>query len=140
MRVIEAPKSGILTVRRAVVTAGRIAGCHALKIPVQVVSHWARGDYGDRATSATRSANGDVGAYDATIDVKAVPKKPAPGLESPTRLHEPAGAHRGQVSFRQSGEGRRPMHFQCRGLWFNDHETAAADEGEAGEPIARIDQ
>ena len=45
VRVIEAPKSGILTVRDAMLTTDKIAGCPALKIPARVVLYTANTDY-----------------------------------------------------------------------------------------------
>ena len=45
IRVIEAPKSGMLTVRRAVLTTERVAGCPGLKTPAQVVLYLARPGY-----------------------------------------------------------------------------------------------
>ena len=41
IRVIEAPKSGTLRVRRALLTTDKIAGCPSLKIPAQVVFYQA---------------------------------------------------------------------------------------------------
>ena len=35
VRLIEPPKSGVLTVRRATLTTGKVAGCPDLKIPAQ---------------------------------------------------------------------------------------------------------
>ena len=41
IRVLEAPKSGTLTVRKAVLTTNKIAGCPGLKTPAQVVFYLA---------------------------------------------------------------------------------------------------
>jgi hypothetical protein len=37
IRVIEAPKSGTLTVRKAVLTTDKVAGCPVVEVPAQVV-------------------------------------------------------------------------------------------------------
>ena len=42
VRVIEAPKSGMLTVRRGELKTDQVAGCPGLKIPAQVVFYQAR--------------------------------------------------------------------------------------------------
>lgn len=41
IRVIEAPKSGTLTVRKGVISTDKVAGCPGLKIPAQVVFYLA---------------------------------------------------------------------------------------------------
>lgn len=85
IRVIEAPKSGTLTVRRAILTTNKIAGCPGLKTPVQVVFYQARVGYAgpDHVSYEVTSANGEVGAYDVTIDVRAAPKPPPPSVDNP---------------------------------------------------------
>jgi hypothetical protein len=42
VRLIEPPKAGVLTVRRATLTTGKVAGCPDLKIPAQVAFYQAR--------------------------------------------------------------------------------------------------
>jgi len=80
VRVVEAPKSGTLTVRQGALTTNRIAGCPALKTSVEVVFYQARGDYSgrDHVSYEVTNSNGDVGDYDVTIEVKAAPKTAAP--------------------------------------------------------------
>jgi len=87
IRTIEAPKSGILTVRNAVLTTNKIAGCPELKIPAQVVFYTANTGYmgPDHVKYEVTDENGQVATYDITIAVKAAP------VESP-----PAGTTGGQ--------------------------------------------
>jgi hypothetical protein len=82
IRVIEAPKSGTLTVRGAVLKTDKVAGCPGLKTPAQVVFYLARPGYTgpDHVKYEVTSENGEVGAYDVTIGVKAAPhQRPALG-------------------------------------------------------------
>ena len=80
IRVIEAPKSGMLTVRRAVLTTERVAGCPGLKTPAQVVLYLARPDYAgpDHVKYEVTSENGEVATNDVTITVKAAPAQSPP--------------------------------------------------------------
>jgi hypothetical protein len=75
IRVIEAPKSGTLTVRRAMLTTDKVAGCPLFKTPAQVVFYKARAGYmgGDHLNYEVTSENGEVATYDVTITVKAPP-------------------------------------------------------------------
>ena len=77
IRVIEAPKSGLLTVRRALLTTDKIAGCPGLKIPAQVVLYQARaGATGsDHLVYEVTTATGEVGSYDVTINIKEASEK-----------------------------------------------------------------
>jgi hypothetical protein len=83
IRVIEAPKSGILTVRRGELKTDQIAGCPGLKMPAQVVFYQARaGATGsDRLVYEVTNPTGEVGTYDVTITIKEAPEqvKPAAG-------------------------------------------------------------
>jgi hypothetical protein len=82
VRVIEAPKSGTLTVRGAVLKTDKVAGCPGLKTPAQVVFYLARPGYAgpDHVKYEVTSENGEIGAYDVTIGVKAAPhQRPALG-------------------------------------------------------------
>jgi hypothetical protein len=55
IRVIEAPKSGTLTVRTGVITTDKVAGCPSLKAPAQVVFYLAHTPaMRDRTASNTR--------------------------------------------------------------------------------------
>ena len=87
IRVLEAPKSGTLTVRKAVLTTNKIIGCPSLKTPAQVVFDLANAGYAgpDHVKYEVTSESGEVATYDVTITVKAA----AP--QSP-----PAGAAKGQ--------------------------------------------
>jgi hypothetical protein len=82
IRVIEAPKSGTLTVRKAVLKTDKIAGCPGLKTPAQVVFYLARPGYTgpDHVKYEVTSENGEVATNDVTITVRAAPaQRPALG-------------------------------------------------------------
>ena len=82
IRVIEAPKSGTLTVRGAVLKTDKLAGCPGLKTPAQVVFYLAHAGYGgsDHVKYEVTSANGEVAINDITIVVKAAPaQRPTTG-------------------------------------------------------------
>jgi hypothetical protein len=85
IRVIDAPKSGTLTVRKAVLTTDKVAGCPAVKVPAQVVFYQARAGYSgpDHVKYEVTSENGEVATYDVTINVKEAPKPPVPNAEKP---------------------------------------------------------
>jgi hypothetical protein len=78
VRVIEAPKSGILTVRRGELKTDQVAGCPGLKMPAQVVFYQARaGAIGsDHLVYEVTNPTGEVGSYDVTINIKEAPKSP----------------------------------------------------------------
>jgi hypothetical protein len=80
IRVIEAPKSGVLTVRKAVLTTDNIAGCPGLKTPAQVVLYLAHAGYAgpDHVKYEVTSENGEVATNDVTITVKAPPAQRPP--------------------------------------------------------------
>ena len=80
IRVIEAPKSGTLTVRKAVLTTDMIAGCPGRKTPVEVVLYLAHADYAgpDQVKYEVTSESGAVATYDITITVKAAPAPSPP--------------------------------------------------------------
>ena len=80
IRVIEAPKSGTLTVRSAVLTTDKVAGCPGLKTPAQVVFYLARAGYAgpDHVKYEVTSENGEVATNDVTITVKAAPAQSPP--------------------------------------------------------------
>jgi len=82
IRVIEPPKSGMLTVRKGVLTTDKVAGCPAVKTPAQVVFYLARVGYSgpDHVNYEVTDENGEVNTYDVTITVKAAPaSSPPPG-------------------------------------------------------------
>ena len=76
VRVTQPPKSGILTVRKAILTTDKVAGCPPIKTPAQVVFYQARaGATGsDHVVYEVTSENGEVGTYDVTINIKEAPK------------------------------------------------------------------
>jgi hypothetical protein len=88
VRVIEAPKSGMLAVREATLTTDKIAGCPALKTPAQVVFYTANTDYAgpDHVKYEVKDENGELASYDMTITVKAA----EPG-QNPPAQNPPAG-------------------------------------------------
>ena len=73
VRIIEAPKSGILTVRDPVLTTDKIEGCPELKIPARVVLYTANPGYKgpDHVKYEVTNEEGRVAAYDMTIAVEA---------------------------------------------------------------------
>ena len=74
--VLQAPKLGLLTVRKGLLTTNNVAGCPGLKIPAQVVFYRARaGSAGpDHVVYKVTSANGEVETYDVTINIEKAPK------------------------------------------------------------------
>jgi hypothetical protein len=84
VRVTEPPKRGILSVRKAILTTNKVAGCPRLKTPVQVVFYQARSGYTgrDHVVYEVTSENGAVATYDVTVTVK----------EAPTRSKKPGEA------------------------------------------------
>jgi len=80
IRVVEAPKLGILTVRRGELKTNQVAGCPELKIPAQVVFYQARaGSSGtDHLVYQVTNSAGEVGSYDITINIKESPKQGVP--------------------------------------------------------------
>ena len=87
IRVIQVPKSGTLTVRRALLTTDKIAGCPGLKIPAQVVFYQARaGATGsDHIVYEVTDFNREVGTYDVTIKIKEAPK-PSPATKKDEKI------------------------------------------------------
>jgi hypothetical protein len=88
IRVTQPPKDGVLTVRKAVLTTDKIAGCPRLKTPVQVVFYQAREGYAgpDHVSYEVTASNGEVGDFDVTITVKAAPAPTPPAGGAGTRL------------------------------------------------------
>ena len=80
VRVTQAPKRGMLTVRKAILTTDKVAGCPPIKTPAQVVFYQARAGYTgpDHLDYEVTSVNGEVATYDVTITVKALPAPSAP--------------------------------------------------------------
>jgi hypothetical protein len=83
LRVIEPPKDGVLTVRKAVLTTDKLAGCPGLKVPALVVFYQAKERYSgsDHVSYAVTNAAGQTQGYDVTITVKPAPPDGVP--ESP---------------------------------------------------------
>jgi hypothetical protein len=88
LRVIEPPKNGVLTVRKALLTTNKVAGCPGLKTPALVVFYQAKEAYSgpDHVSYAVMNAAGQTQGYDVTINVK-----PAPPQTAPTSPKPPAG-------------------------------------------------
>ncbi len=101
IRVIEVPRSGTLTVRQAVLTTNRIAGCLGLKTPAQVVFYMARAGYAgpDHVKYEVTDENGEVSTFDVTITVKASPgQSPPVGAKGQqTQADEVLAAGRGRL-------------------------------------------
>jgi hypothetical protein len=66
IRVIEAPRSGTLTVRSAVLTTDKVTGCPGLKTSAQVLFYLAHTGYAgpDRVKYEVTSENGEVTTYE----------------------------------------------------------------------------
>ena len=85
--MIEPPKDGVLTVRKAVLTTNKVAGCPGLKTPVLVVFYQSKEGYSgtDHVRYAVTNAQGQTEGYDVTITVK-----PAPAGGTPPK--QPTGS------------------------------------------------
>jgi hypothetical protein len=83
VRVIEVPKSGVLTVRRGVVS--NIAACPGTKIPGQIAFYRARpGASGkDHLIYEVTTFTGQVNVYDVTIEIKEPAKPDVGGGKAP---------------------------------------------------------
>jgi len=84
--VLQAPKLGVLVVRKALLTTDKVAGCPALKIPAEVVFYRGRdGSAGsDHVVYKVTSAGGEVETFDVTITLKPGPP-PAPTPSPPSK-------------------------------------------------------
>ena len=80
IRVIEAPKSGTLTVRVGELKTNQVAGCPGLKTPARVVFYQARGGAlgTDHLVYVVTNATGEVASYDVTINIKEAPAQVKP--------------------------------------------------------------
>jgi hypothetical protein len=85
LRVIEPPKNGVLSVRKAVLSTDKIPGCPGLKTPALVVFYQAKEGYSgsDHVSYAVTNAAGQTQGYDVTITVKPAPAGAAPGSPKP---------------------------------------------------------
>jgi hypothetical protein len=88
VRVVQPPTSGVLTVRRAILTTDKVAGCPQLKVPAQVVFYKSHDGYvgSDHVSYQVTDAKGESGTYDVTINVKPAPAPKAPGTQGGTSL------------------------------------------------------
>ena len=79
IRVIKAPKHGVLSIRTGAVVTNRVANCPNLKTPAQVVFYQGNADYqgADELAYEVTSSSGEVGVYNISVTVKEAPK-PAP--------------------------------------------------------------
>jgi len=86
--VLQAPKLGLLTVRKGLLTTDKVAGCPGLKIPAEVVFYRARaGSAGtDHVIYKVTSASGEVETYDVTVTVKPPPAPSPPSGEKGNSL------------------------------------------------------
>jgi hypothetical protein len=93
VRVVEPPKSGVLTVRDGVLTTDKIEGCPELKIPARVVLYMANPGYAgpDHVKYEVTNEEGKVAAYDMTITVET-----APPAQNPPAQNPPAGTTEGK--------------------------------------------
>jgi len=84
IQIINAPKSGLLIIRRALLTTEKIAGCPHLKIPAEVAFYQARrGSTGtDHLSYKVMNEAGEVATFDVTITIKEAPRQPAPPMGS----------------------------------------------------------
>jgi hypothetical protein len=80
IRVIEAPKSGTLTARKAVLSADKVAGCPTVRTPAQVIFYRAHAGYAgpDHVRYEVTSENNETATYDVTITVKVPPVQNPP--------------------------------------------------------------
>jgi hypothetical protein len=84
--VLQPPKLGLLTVRKALLTTNKVPDCPGLKIPAEVVFYRGReGSAGsDHVVYKVTSATGEVEVYDVTITLKPGPA-PAPAPSPPSK-------------------------------------------------------
>jgi hypothetical protein len=84
-RVIEPPKNGVLSVRKAVLSTDKVPGCSGLKTPALVVFYQSKEGYSgsDHVSYAVTNAAGQAQGYDVTISVKPAPAGVAPGSQKP---------------------------------------------------------
>jgi len=78
--VLQAPKLGVLVVRKAMLTTNKVAGCPGLKIPAEVVFYRGRdGSAGpDHVVYKVTSSTGEAEVYDVTITLKPAPSPASP--------------------------------------------------------------
>jgi hypothetical protein len=79
VRVVQAPKSGLVIVRSGELTTNKIPACPGLKTPVQVVFYEARPETtgSDHLVYTVKSENGEIGIFDVTINIKPAHKSPS---------------------------------------------------------------
>ena len=84
-RVIEPPKNGVLSVRKAVLSTDKVPGCPGLKTPALVVFYQGTEGYSgsDHVSYAVTNAAGQTQGYDVTITVKPAPRGSAPASPKP---------------------------------------------------------
>jgi hypothetical protein len=80
VRVTQPPKWGMLSVRKAMLTTTKVAGCPPIKTPAQVVFYQARSGYTgpDHVNYEVTSENGEVATYEVTITIKEPPAPSKP--------------------------------------------------------------
>jgi len=84
--VLQSPKLGVLTVRKALLTTNKVPDCPGLKIPAEVVFYRGREASAgtDHVVYKVTSSGGEVEAYDVTITLKPGPP-PAPAPSPPSK-------------------------------------------------------
>jgi hypothetical protein len=80
VRVLTPPQHGTLSIRKAVLSTNKVAGCPGLKTPTQVAFYQAGEGYvgPDKVSFEVTAENGEVATYEITITVKEAPKPSAP--------------------------------------------------------------
>lgn len=85
IRVIQAPKSGTLTIRGGDLVTSSVAGCAKLRTPAQVVFYQARAGItgADHFAYAVVGSDGKIDGYDVTINIREPPKAPISSPDKP---------------------------------------------------------
>lgn len=88
VRVVQAPKSGVLTIRTAVLTTDKLGGCPGLKVPARVLFYQARAGYAgaDHVTYEVTTSPGNPRTFDVTITVKTPPSPTVPRGSTATQI------------------------------------------------------
>ena len=84
VRMLQPPKFGTVTVRSAILTTNKIAGCPNLKTPAQTLFYQSRPNYNgpDHVAYEVKLPSGEVATYDITIEVKPGQLAPPKGKDT----------------------------------------------------------
>jgi hypothetical protein len=84
VRVLMPPQHGTLSIRKAVLSTNKVAGCPGLKTPTQVAFYLANDNYvgPDKVSFEVTAEDGEVATYEITITVKAAPPASPPDGEA----------------------------------------------------------